>query len=178
MRGSDPDAALYWLFRMLEAGDDPLFLLRRLIIFASEDVGNADPRALSVALDADSAFRRIGMPEGAVPIAHACLYLASCPKSNAVKAAMTAVRESITERGALPVPKKLRNAVTGLMRAEGYGEGYRYPPDLAGSFVPGETYLPDELAGTRFYRPTDQGLEKAIGERLARLRGETKPPTE
>jgi putative ATPase len=178
MRGSDPDAALYWLFRMLEAGDDPLFLLRRLIIFASEDVGNADPRALSVAVDADSAFRRVGMPEGAFPIAHACLYLASCPKSNAVKVALTAVRESIAERGALPVPKKLRNAVTGLMRAEGYGDGYRYPPDHAGSFVAGETYLPDELEGTRFYRPTEQGLEKAIGERLARLRGETKPPTE
>jgi putative ATPase len=178
MRGSDPDAALYWLFRMLEAGDDPLFLLRRLIIFASEDVGNADPRALSVAIDADAAFRRVGMPEGAFPIAHACLYLASCPKSNAVKNAMQAVREVIAERGALPVPNKLRNAVTGLMRAEGYGEGYRYPPDHAGSYVPGETYLPDEIAETRFYRPTDQGLEKAIAERLARLRGGNKPATE
>jgi putative ATPase len=170
MRGSDPDAALYWLFRMLEAGDDPLFLLRRLIIFASEDVGNADPRALSVAVDADVAFRRIGMPEGAYPLAHACLYLASCPKSAAVKSAMTRVRASIEERGALPVPKKLRNAVTSLMREEGYGAGYQYPPDHAGSFVAGETYLPDEIAGTRFYEPTDQGLEKAIRERLERLR--------
>jgi putative ATPase len=174
LRGSDPDAALYWLFRMLEAGDDPLFLLRRLIIFASEDVGNADPRALSVAVDADVAFRRIGMPEGAYPIAHACLYLASCPKSAAVKAAMVAVRETITERGALPVPKKLRNAVTRLMKDERYGEGYRYPPDFAGSYVPGETYLPDELAGRRFYEPTDQGLEKNIRERLERLRAEAK----
>jgi putative ATPase len=170
LRGSDPDAALYWLFRMLEAGDDPLFLLRRLIIFASEDVGNADPRALSVAVDADAAFRRLGMPEGAFPLAHACLYLAACPKSAAVKAAMTAVRASIEERGALPVPKKLRNAVTRLMREEGYGEGYRYPPDHAGSFVAGETYLPDELVGSRFYEPTDQGLEKQIRERLERLR--------
>ena len=170
MRGSDPDAALYWLFRMLEAGDDPLFLMRRLIIFASEDVGNADPRALTVAIDADAAFRRLGMPEGAFPLAHACLYLASCPKSAAVKAAMTRVRASIEERGALPVPKKLRNAVTRLMREEGYGSGYQYPPDHAGSFVPGETYLPDEIAGTRFYEPTDQGLEKAIRERLERLR--------
>jgi putative ATPase len=170
LRGSDPDAALYWLFRMLEAGDDPLFLLRRLMIFASEDVGNADPRALSVAVDADAAFRRMGMPEGAYPLAHACLYLASCPKSAAVKAAMSAVRESIAERGALPVPKKLRNAVTRLMREEGYGEGYRYPPDHAGSYVPGETYLPDELAGTRFSQPTEQGLEKQIKERLERLR--------
>jgi putative ATPase len=170
LRGSDPGAALYWLFRMLEAGDDPLFLLRRLMIFASEDVGNADPRALSVAVDADAAFRRMGMPEGAYPIAHACLYLASCPKSAAVKAAMGRVKASIEERGALPVPKKLRNAVTRLMRDEGYGEGYRYPPDHAGSFVPGETYLPDELAGSRFYEPTDQGLEKQIRERLERLR--------
>ncbi|HEX6274719.1 MAG TPA: replication-associated recombination protein A [Polyangiaceae bacterium] len=171
MRGSDPDAALYWLFRMLEAGDDPLFLLRRLIIFASEDVGNADPRALEVALNADAAFRRIGMPEGAFPIAHACLYLASCPKSAAVKAAMGAVRAAIADRGALPVPKKLRNAVTRLMKEERYGEGYQYPPDFAGSYVAGETYLPDELVGQRFYEPTDQGLEKNIRERLERLRG-------
>ncbi len=170
LRGSDPDAALYWLFRMLEAGDEPLFLLRRLIIFASEDVGNADPRALSVAVDADAAFRRLGMPEGAYPLAHACLYLASCPKSAAVKAAMSAVRASIADRGALPVPKKLRNAVTRLMREEGYGEGYAYPPDHEGSYVPGETYLPDELTGTRFYEPTEQGLEKQIKERLERLR--------
>jgi putative ATPase len=170
MRGSDPDAALYWLFRMLDAGDDPLFLLRRLMIFASEDVGNADPRALEVAVNADAAFRRMGMPEGAFPLAHACLYLASCPKSNAVKSAMTAVRSVIEERGALPVPKKLRNAVTALMRDEGYGEGYAYPPDHPGSFAAGETYLPDELVGRRFYEPTGQGLEKAIRERLDRLR--------
>jgi putative ATPase len=170
LRGSDPDAALYWLFRMLEAGDDPLFLFRRLIIFASEDVGNADPRALSLTVDADAAFRRLGMPEGAFPLAHACLYLAACPKSAAVKAAMGAVRASIEECGALPVPKKLRNAVTQLMREEGYGQGYRYPPDHAGSFVPGETYLPDELAQRRFYEPTEQGLEKQIRERLERLR--------
>jgi putative ATPase len=170
LRGSDPDAALYWLFRMLEAGDDPLFLLRRLIIFASEDVGNADPRALQVAVDADAAFRRVGMPEGAYPLAHACLYLAACPKSAAVKAAMSAVRASIEAHGALPVPKKLRNAVTRLMRDEGYGEGYQYPPDFAGSYVTGETYLPDEIAATRFYEPTEQGLEKQIKERLERLR--------
>jgi putative ATPase len=169
MRGSDPDAALYWLFRMLEAGDDPLFLLRRLIIFASEDVGNADPRALEVAVNADAAFRRVGMPEGAFPLAHACLYLASSPKSNAVKGALTAVRRVIEERGALPVPKKLRNAVTRLMKDEGYGQGYAYPPDHPESHVPGETYLPDELSGQRFYQPTEQGLEKAIRERLERL---------
>jgi putative ATPase len=170
MRGSDPDAALYWLLRMLEAGDDPLFLLRRLMIFASEDVGNADPRALQVAVSADEAFRRMGMPEGIYPLAHACLYLASCPKSAAVKAAIGAARAAIAEHGALPVPKKLRNAVTKLMREEGYGDGYKYPPDFAGSVVPGESYLPDALAGERFYEPTQQGLEQAIGERLARLR--------
>lgn len=174
MRGSDPDAALYWLLRMLDAGDDPLFLLRRLMIFASEDVGNADPRALQVAVSADEAFRRMGMPEGIYPLAHACLYLASCPKSAAVKAAIGAARAAIAEHGALPVPKKLRNAVTKLMREEGYGDGYKYPPDFAGSVVPGESYLPDELVGARFYQPTQQGLEQAIGERLARLRAALK----
>jgi putative ATPase len=170
MRGSDPDAAIYWLMRMLEAGDDPLFVLRRLIIFASEDVGNADPRALQVAVDADAAFRRVGMPEGIYPIAHACLYLASCPKSNSVKLAFEAARETIKSRGALPVPKKLRNAVTGLMRDEGYGENYRYPHDHADHHVTEETYLPDEIAGSRFYEPSEQGLEKSIGERLRALK--------
>lgn len=170
MRGSDPDAAIYWLMRMLEAGDDPLFVLRRLMIFASEDVGNADPRALQVAVAADAAFRRMGMPEGIYPIAHACLYLASCPKSGAVGAAWHAAREAIRRHGALPVPKKLRNAVTSHMRDEGYGAGYKYAHDFEGNHVPGETYLPDELVGTRFYTPTQHGLEKAIGERLERLR--------
>ena len=174
MRGSDPDAAIYWLMRMVDAGDDPLFLLRRMIIFASEDVGNADPRALDVAVNADLAFRRIGMPEGIYPLAHACLYLASCPKSGAVGKAFTRARELIARRGALPVPKKLRNAPTQLMREEGYGEGYQYPHDQPGNFVPGETYLPDEIVAERFYHPTEEGLEKAIGERLARLRAAAK----
>ena len=170
MRGSDPDAAIYWCMRMLDAGDDPLFLLRRMIIFASEDVGNADPRALAVAVNADAAFRRVGMPEGIFPISHACLYLASCPKSNSVGRAFSAARKSIEKRGALPVPKKLRNAVTGLMKSEGYGKGYQYAHDFEGSYVPGETYLPEELVDASFYEPSEQGLEKAIGERLARLR--------
>jgi putative ATPase len=170
MRGSDPDAALYWLLRMLDAGEDPLFLLRRLMIFASEDVGNADPRALQVATSADAAFRRMGMPEGIYPVAHACLYLASCPKSAAVKAAIGAARAAIEQHGALPTPKKLRNAVTRLMKEEGYGDGYKYPPDFENSVVPGESYLPEALEGLRFYEPTQQGLEQAIGERLARLR--------
>jgi putative ATPase len=177
LRGSDPDAAIYWLMRMLESGDDPLFVLRRLLIFASEDVGNADPRALPLAVAADQAFRRMGMPEGLYPIAHACLYLASCPKSNSVKRAFEAARASIEQRGALPVPKKLRNAVTGLMKNEGYGQGYRYAHDYEEGFVPGESYLPDELAGTRFYEPSSHGLEKSIAERLARIRGTgTVPP--
>jgi putative ATPase len=172
MRGSDPDAAIYWLMRMLDAGDDPLFVLRRLMIFASEDVGNADPRALEVAVNADHAFRHMGMPEGLYPIAHACLYLASCPKSNAVGRAFKAARAAIAEHGALPVPKKLRNAVTGLMKSEGYGDGYRYPHDVEGAYVPGEAYLPDALVGQRYYEPSDQGLERSIAERLARLRDE------
>jgi putative ATPase len=170
LRGSDPDAAIYWLMRMLDAGDEPLFLLRRLIIFASEDIGNADPRALSVAVSADAAFRRIGLPEGIYPMAHACLYLATAPKSNSVKRAFHAAREAIRERGALPVPFKLRNPVTPLMRSEGYGKDYHYPHEYESSYVPGETYLPDELAERRFYEPGEQGFERTIHERLARLR--------
>ncbi len=170
MRGSDPDAAIYWLMRMLEAGDDPLFILRRLMIFASEDVGNADPRALGIAVNADAAFRRMGMPEGLYPIAHACLYLASCPKSNSVGRAFTAARQAIAQRGALPVPNKLRNAPTKLMKESGYGEGYQYAHNFDEGFAPGETYLPDELVGTRFYQPTEHGLEKSIRERLERIR--------
>lgn len=174
LRGSDPDAAIYWMMRLLEAGDDPLFVLRRMIIFAGEDVGLADPRALSVAIDADFAFRRLGMPEGMYPIAEACLYLACAPKSNAVKNAWQAAQTAVRERGALPVPKKLRNAVTPLMQAEGHGEGYRHPHDFPGHFVPDETYLPEALISSRYYDPSDQGVEKQILERLQRLRGTKK----
>jgi putative ATPase len=170
LRGSDPDAALYYLFRMLDAGEDPLFLSRRLIIFASEDIGNADPRALQVAIAADAAFQRLGMPEGAYPLSHSCLYLACAPKSDGVKRAMAAVREAIA-LGALPVPRKLRNAPTKLMKEEGYGEGYRYAHQYEGHVVPGETYLPDQLEGSVFYEPTGEGFEKWIRERLARIRG-------
>lgn len=173
MRGSDPDAAIYWMMRMLDAGDDPLFVARRMIIFASEDVGNADPRALDVALGADAAFRRLGMPEGMYPLAHACLYLASAPKSNACNTAWHAAEEAVRAHGALPVPMKLRNAVTKLMREEGYGQGYRYAHDEEGGVAAGETYLPDELRGVRFYEPTDRGYEKTIAERLRRIRGES-----
>jgi putative ATPase len=172
MRGSDPDAAIYWLMRMIEAGDDPLFLLRRMMIFASEDVGNADPRALEVAVAADAAFRRMGMPEGMYPIAQCALYLATAPKSNACNKAWHAAQAAVRDAGALPVPMKLRNAVTKLMKGEGYGEGYRYAHDEPGGVAEGEVYLPDELAGTRFYEPTERGYERQIGERLKRIRGE------
>ncbi len=170
LRGSDPDAAIYWMLRLLEAGDDPLFVLRRMIIFASEDIGLADPRACGIAVDADSAFRRLGMPEGMYPLAEACLYLACAPKSNTVKNAWQAAQTTVREHGALPVPKKLRNGVTRLMQAEGYGEGYRTPHDFSGHFLPDETYLPESIVGTRFYEPSDQGVERQILERLQRLR--------
>lgn len=180
MRGSDPDAAVYWLIRMLDAGEDPLFILRRLMIFASEDVGNADPRALTVAVAADQSFRRMGMPEGYYPIAHACLYLASCPKSGAVGRAWKGAQRAVKQHGALSVPRKLRNAVTSLMKEEGYGAGYRSAHDNEPGFVPGESYLPEQLVGSRFYEPTPFGLEKAIGERLARIRAaaDDEPPPE
>ncbi|HEY1954198.1 MAG TPA: replication-associated recombination protein A [Polyangiaceae bacterium] len=151
MRGSDPDAAIYWMMRMLEAGDDPLFVARRMIIFASEDIGNADPRALVVVNAADQAYRRLGMPEGIYPLAHAALYLATAPKSNAVKNAWQRAKAVIAEHGALPVPLKLRNAPTKLMKEEGYGKDYKYPHDYEDAVVPGETYLPDALAGAKFY---------------------------
>ena len=153
MRGSDPDAAIYWMMRMLEAGDDPLFVARRMIIFASEDVGNADAQALVVANAADQSYRRLGMPEGIYPLAHAALYLATAPKSNAVKNAWQSAKAAIAEHGALPVPLKLRNAPTKLMKEEGYGKDYKYPHDYEGAVLPDETYLPDALAGEHFYDP-------------------------
>jgi putative ATPase len=170
MRGSDPDAAVYWMMRMLSAGDDPLFVSRRMLIFASEDIGTADSQALVVASSADATLRRVGMPEGHYALAQACVYLATAPKSNACNAAWHRAKELIEKDGALPVPKKLRNAVTPLMREEGYGSGYRYAHDFEGGVAPGETYLPDELEGTIFYEPTDRGAEAIIRERLARLR--------
>jgi len=169
MRGSDPDAAVYWLMRMLEAGEDPLFVLRRMLIFASEDIGNADPRALEVTVSADAAFRRLGMPEGIFPIAQCCVYLASAPKSNASYKAWKMAQSDVREHGALPVPLKLRNAPTEAMKSWGYGEGYRYPHDESG-FSREETYLPDQLVDRKYYRPTDHGFEARIRERLRELR--------
>ncbi|MCB9622279.1 MAG: replication-associated recombination protein A [Sandaracinus sp.] len=171
MRGSDPDASLYWMFRMLEAGDDPRFVLRRMIIFASEDIGNADPRALQVAVAADQAFARLGMPEATHTLAQCCTYLAVAPKSNATYVAWKAAQAAVHAHGSLPVPMHLRNAPTKLMKAEGHGKGYRYPHD-EGGFARGVTYLPEKLEGERYYEPTRNGLEGQIGARLARLRGE------
>ncbi len=169
MRGSDPDAALYWMFRMLDAGEDPLFVLRRMIIFASEDIGNADPHALQVVVAADAAFQRIGLPEGAFPMAQACTYLACAPKSNAQVDAISRPRRDIERFGPLPVPMKLRNAPTQQMKAWGYGKGYRYPPS-EGGHAEGETYLPDKLVGRRYYEPRESGIEERIKARLERLR--------
>jgi putative ATPase len=173
LRGSDPDAAIYWLMRMIDAGDDPLFVLRRMMIFASEDVGNADPRALSLAVDADRAFRRLGMPEGLYAMAQAATYLASAPKSNAATLAWKRAREAIEDYGALPVPLKLRNAPTRLMKEQGCGGGYRYPHDEPGAVAHGETYLPERLVAARYYEPTQHGLERHIAQRLARIRSRT-----
>jgi putative ATPase len=170
MRGSDPDAAVYWMMRMLEAGDDPLFVARRMLIFASEDVGNADARALLIASAADATLRRVGMPEGIYALAQACTYLATAPKSNASNVAFKRAKALIDAHGALPVPMKLRNAPTRLMKEEGYGEGYKYAHDYEGGVVPGETYLPDELEGAKLYEPTERGEELRIKERLARIR--------
>lgn len=171
MRGNDPDAAIYWMMRMLEAGEDPLFVLRRMLIFASEDIGNADPNALRVAVAADSAFQRLGMPEGLHTLSQCCLYLASAPKSNAAYVAFTEAQADIKRRGALPVPMHLRNAPTKAMKEWGYGKGYRYPHD-EGGHARDAIYLPDKLQGRRYYRPKNAGLEIKIRERLARLRGE------
>jgi putative ATPase len=170
MRGSDPDAAVYWMMRMLEAGDDPLFVSRRMLIFASEDVGNADPMALVLASASDATLRRVGMPEAIYALSQACVYLAVAPKSNASSVAWQRAKEAVSARGALPVPMKLRNAPTPLMRQEGYGAGYRYAHDYEGAVAPGETYLPAEIEGSLFYEPTERGEEERIGARLAAIR--------
>jgi putative ATPase len=165
LRGSDPDAATYWLVRMLESGETPRFILRRMVIFASEDIGNADPRALEVAVHALHAFELVGLPEGVLPMTQAATYLATAPKSNAVISAYGAARRDVIDHGPLPVPAKLRNAPTELMARIGYGRDYRYPHNFEGHYVP-ESYLPDEIEGRRYYRPGDQGEERAIAERL------------
>ncbi|RVU41457.1 replication-associated recombination protein A [Lujinxingia sediminis] len=155
MRGSDPDAAVYYMVRMLEGGEDPLFVLRRMVIFASEDIGNADPGALRVALDAAEAFRFMGMPEGVLPMTQAVIYLACAPKSNSALTTYAAARKALQHSGNLPLPKHLLNAPTKLMANLGHGRGYKYPHNFSGNYVAGESYLPEDLQGQRFYQPGD-----------------------
>ncbi len=170
MRGNDPDAALYWCASMVAAGEDPTFIARRIVIAASEDVGNADPRALQVAVAAMQAVELIGLPEAQYALAQAAAYVASAPKSNRAGGAYFAALADVEERGRLPVPLHLRpSSHRRLTREQGYGKGYLYPHDFEGADVE-QQYLPDELAGKVYYEPSDQGLEQQIGERLTRLR--------
>jgi putative ATPase len=165
LRGSDPDAALYWLARMLEAGEDPLYIARRMVRFASEDVGLADPRALMLTVAAQQAFHFLGRPEGDLALAQAAVYLATSPKSNSLYKAYGKAKQEAKDKGDLPVPLPLRNAPTGLMRQLGYGRGYRYPHDYSEAHVP-MSYLPEDLQNIRFYEPTNRGFEATVGERL------------
>ncbi len=169
LRGSDPDAALYWMARMLEAGEEPRFIVRRMVIFASEDIGNADPQALQVAVAALQAFELVGLPEGTLPLTQAATFLALAPKSNAFIAAYGRARAAVLGSGSLPVPLHLRNAPTPLMKSMGYGGGYQYPHDFEGHFV-AEEYLPDALRGASYYRPSTEGQEKELSARLQALR--------
>ena len=169
LRGSSPDAALYWLARMLDGGCDPLYLARRMVRMASEDIGNADPRALQVAMDAYQATERLGMPEAELALAQAATFLASVPKSNAVYTAWKSAK-ALAAQGSLEVPNHLRNAPTSLAKEMGHGAEYRYAHDEPEAYAAGVNYFPDALAGTRLYEPVNRGLEIKIGERLARLR--------
>jgi putative ATPase len=169
LRASDPDAALYYLARLLEAGDDPLFVARRLVVFAAEDVGNAEPSALGLATSAFLAVERIGMPEGRIPLAQAVTFLACAPKSNASYVGIARASAAVSEHGTLPVPLHLRNAPTPLLKELGYGRDYRYAHDAPEHFVPDEN-LPERLQGERFYEPTREGAEATLAERLAAWR--------
>lgn len=172
LRGSDPDGALYWLARMLEAGEDPIFIIRRMVILASEDIGNADPRALQIAVSALHAFQLVGMPEGRIVLGQAVTYLATAPKSNASYTAIDAALAEVRSSGALPVPLHIRNAPTQLMKELDYGKGYRYSHDYAGGYAEQE-YLPERLKGRKFYQPTDHGYERSINERMNHLKKRT-----
>jgi putative ATPase len=165
LRGSDPDAALYWLARMLEAGEDPLYIARRMVRFASEDVGLADPRALMVTVAAQQAFHFLGRPEGDLALAEAAVYLATAPKSNSLYKAYGKAKQEAADKGNLAVPLPLRNAPTELMRQLGYGRGHRYPHDYSEAHVP-MSYLPEDLQDLQFYEPTNRGFEATVGERL------------
>jgi putative ATPase len=175
LRGSDPDAALYWMMRMIEAGEDPLFIARRMVIFAAEDIGNADPQALQVAVAAKDAFHFVGLPEGRIPLAQAVTYLATAPKSNASYMAMLAAAKDVEEKGTLAVPLHLRNAPTPLMEKLGYGKDYKYAHSYPDHIVEQE-YLPKELKGKRYYAPSESGHERQIKERLQAWEEKKKPP--
>ncbi|MCZ4305161.1 replication-associated recombination protein A [Zoogloeaceae bacterium G21618-S1] len=170
VRGSDPDAALYWLCRMLDGGADPRYIGRRLVRMASEDIGLADPRALEMTLQACAAYERLGSPEGELMLAQATVFLACAAKSNAVYTAYKAVRRFIAEDGSRPVPMHLRNAPTQLMKSMGHGDGYRYAHDEADGYAAGERYLPDGVGAQLWYQPTDRGMEAKIREKLDHLR--------
>ncbi len=170
IRGSDPDAALYWLARMLDGGSDPRYLARRLVRIASEDIGNADPRALRVGLDAYETYERLGSPEGELAIAQAAVYMACAAKSNAVYSAFEAAMKDVRSLGSLPVPLHLRNAPTRLTEKLGHGREYRYPFDEPDAYAAGERYFPDEMEVKRYYSPSSRGLEQKIGEKLEALR--------
>ena len=170
VRGSHPDAALYWFARMIDGGADPRYLARRIIRMASEDIGNADPRALGLALDAAATYERLGSPEGELALAQALVFLASAPKSNAVYEAWNAALAHVRSDASRPVPEHLRNAPTRLMKQLGYGQRYRYAHDEPDAYAAGETYLPDGMAEPRWYKPVPRGLEIRIAEKLERLR--------
>jgi len=177
LRGSDPDAALYWLARMLAAGEDPFYIARRMVRFASEDIGNADPQALGVAVTAMEAFRFLGPPEGELALAQAAVYLATAPKSNGIYRAYGEAQAAVASAGSLPVPLHIRNAPTALMKELGYARGYRYAHDFKDAYCP-QDYLPDELKGRIFYFPSDRGYERTVKERLERWRELRRKPGE
>jgi putative ATPase len=170
VRGSDPDASLYWMLRMLDGGADPLYIGRRLVRMAVEDIGLADPRALRVTLDACETYERLGSPEGELALAEAVIYLAVAPKSNAVYVAFNEASDAVARDATRPVPLHLRNAPTRLMKGLGYGKGYRYAHDEEGAYAAGETYLPEGMQAPHWYRPTDRGLEAKIREKLDELK--------
>jgi putative ATPase len=176
VRGTDPDAALYWFARMLDGGCDPHYLARRIVRMAMEDIGLADPRAHQIALDAWATFDRLGSPEGELALANAVVFLAVAPKSNSVYVALAEARADVEQFGTLDVPLRFRNAPTKLMKELGYGKEYQYAHDAPGAYVKGERYLPDEMPDRRYYRPVPRGLEIKIGEALARLRASDDKP--
>lgn len=173
VRGTDPDAALYWFCRMLDGGCDPLYIARRIVRMASEDIGNADPRGLELALNAWNAYERLGSPEGELMLAQAVVYLACAPKSNATYSAFKQAMADAKQSGSLDVPMHLRNAPTKLMKSMDYGKNYRYTHDEANAYATGENYFPEQLKGRRYYQPVERGLELKIREKLSKLRGES-----